>query len=175
MQTRRGQNAGQGAGAAGCARLPLAPPTGTLDCVPGVSLVRWGPSGQGRRRLVSRRSSVQSTSGTAASEPLPGTPRPETRPWVTAASTLWPGPAVPDAATFPEAKKKRKKVSLSLGSAMWIIVSRPHKTVSRAQSLAELLAILKRSRNKCWPSLLAMAIRVFFPRDCKVPGDRHPQ
>nr|CAI9693437.1 unnamed protein product [Rangifer tarandus platyrhynchus] len=33
----------------GSARLPLAPPMGTLECVPGVSLVRWGPSGQGRR------------------------------------------------------------------------------------------------------------------------------
>ncbi|CAI9155884.1 unnamed protein product [Rangifer tarandus platyrhynchus] len=33
----------------GSAPLPLAPPMGTLECVPGVSLVRWGPSGQGRR------------------------------------------------------------------------------------------------------------------------------
>ena len=61
--------------AGGGARLPLAPPMGTLECVPGVSLVRWGPSGQGRRRLGSRRSSVQSTPGAAASEPLPGTPQ----------------------------------------------------------------------------------------------------
>ena len=108
----RGLELGFAGEAGGGARLPLAPPTGPLECVPGVSLVRWGPSGQGRRSLLSGRSSVQSTPGAAASEPLPRTPRPETRPRVTAALPLWPGPAVSDAATFPEAKKKKKSLSL---------------------------------------------------------------
>lgn len=58
---------------------------------------------------VSRRSSVQSTSGTAASEPLPGTPRPETRLGDSGLDSQGSDPQFPTPLRFLKQKKKGKK------------------------------------------------------------------